>query len=115
MTEFYPDPRALSPAKFRTVPTDMPRVAWHESGFNNSWDEPCPVEDEQVFRRAYYSAVTYIDDMVGRVLKALDTSGLANDTIVSFHGDRTFSPDQSPPGHVLRSALIYDSLVLTAQ
>jgi arylsulfatase A-like enzyme len=43
---------------------------------------------EQIAR--YYAAITAIDDQVGRLLKALDDSGQADDTIVFFlsdHGD----------------------------
>lgn len=41
-------------------------------------------------RRAYYGMVSYIDDQVGKILKALEDCGLADDTIVVFtsdHGD----------------------------
>src|SRR5690606_28746226 len=38
----------------------------------------------------YYAAISFLDDEVGRILKALDASGRARDTIVllsSDHGD----------------------------
>ena len=41
-------------------------------------------------RRAYYGAISYIDDKVGELLAALDAAGLGEDTIVIFtadHGD----------------------------
>jgi len=41
-------------------------------------------------RRAYYAAVSYVDDHVGRLLRALETTGLRDDTIVivtSDHGE----------------------------
>lgn len=41
-------------------------------------------------RRAYYAMLSYCDDVLGRMLAALDTSGIADDTIVivtSDHGD----------------------------
>ena len=41
-------------------------------------------------RRAYYGAVSYIDDKVGELLKTLAETGLADDTVVVFtsdHGD----------------------------
>lgn len=41
-------------------------------------------------RRAYYAAVSYIDDHVGRILSRLEELGLAEDTVVvvtSDHGD----------------------------
>ncbi|HET8728634.1 MAG TPA: choline-sulfatase [Alphaproteobacteria bacterium] len=38
-------------------------------------------------RRAYYGAISYVDDQVGKLLAALKDSGLADDTIVVFTGD----------------------------
>lgn len=38
-------------------------------------------------RRAYYGAVSYVDDNLGRLLAALRDSGLDRDTIVIFTGD----------------------------
>jgi choline-sulfatase len=41
-------------------------------------------------RRAYYAAVSYVDEKVGELLQALDETGLRDDTIVIFgsdHGD----------------------------
>ncbi|XP_065192922.1 iduronate 2-sulfatase-like isoform X2 [Sycon ciliatum] len=38
-------------------------------------------------RRGYYAAVSYIDAQVGTLLDHLDTLGLAENTVVSFHSD----------------------------
>lgn len=41
-------------------------------------------------RRAYYGAVSYVDDQIGRILKTLEETGQANNTIVMLladHGD----------------------------
>ncbi|ELT89141.1 hypothetical protein CAPTEDRAFT_221773 [Capitella teleta] len=38
-------------------------------------------------RRAYYSAISYTDSLVGKVLQTLDDLELSNNTIVSFWGD----------------------------
>ncbi len=51
-----------------------------------------PVTEEHVMRarRAYYGAVSYVDDKVGELLAALAATGLSDDTIVVFasdHGD----------------------------
>jgi choline-sulfatase len=47
------------------------------------------VPDEVVIkaRRAHYSAISYVDDQVGRLLEALDAVGLRQDTIVIFAAD----------------------------
>ncbi len=41
-------------------------------------------------RRAYYSAVSYIDSLVGEILDKLVELGLENQTIISFLGDHGF-------------------------
>jgi choline-sulfatase len=51
-----------------------------------------PVSDEQArnARHAYYGAISYIDDLLGRLLAALRAASLADDTIViltSDHGE----------------------------
>ncbi len=47
------------------------------------------VTDDQVraARRAYYGAISFVDEQIGSVLDALDDSGLADDTIVLLIGD----------------------------
>ena len=49
-----------------------------------------PAEATARARRAYYAAVSYVDEKVGELLRALDETGLRDDTIVVFgsdHGD----------------------------
>ena len=45
--------------------------------------------DEQIkrARRAYYGAVSYVDDCVGQLLAVLDKCGLNDNTVVVFSGD----------------------------
>ncbi|KAL8711839.1 MAG: hypothetical protein Q9220_003783 [cf. Caloplaca sp. 1 TL-2023] len=53
-------------------------------------DEKPPAEAIIRARRAYYGAVSYVDDNVGRLLEVLEECGMAEDTIVIFsadHGD----------------------------
>lgn len=47
------------------------------------------VSDEQIrnARRAYYGAVSYVDDQIGKLMKALEETGLSENTIVVFSGD----------------------------
>ena len=42
-------------------------------------------------RQAYYSALTYIDDCLGRLLDELDSLGVTKNTIVSFWSDHGFA------------------------
>ena len=53
--------------------------------------------DEQVrdLTRQYYANVTCADRNIGRVLKTLDETGLADNTIVIFIGDNGFMVGQS--------------------
>ncbi|MBV9739287.1 MAG: choline-sulfatase [Hyphomicrobiales bacterium] len=47
-------------------------------------------DDVRRARHAYYGAISYVDDHLGRLLRALDASGLARDTLVivtSDHGE----------------------------
>jgi choline-sulfatase len=51
-----------------------------------------PPTDQQIrnARRAYYGAISYVDDQFGAILEALDQAGLAEDTIIvvtSDHGE----------------------------
>ena len=45
-----------------------------------------PPDTVRSLRRAYYSAVSHMDDQLGRVMAALSSSGFKDDTVVSFWG-----------------------------
>ncbi len=93
------------------------------------------LSDERIraARRAYYGAISYVDDKLGRLLAALHSTGLAEDTIVLFtadHGDMlgerglwykmTFferaarvplivrAPDRFAPGRVAQNVSLLD-------
>jgi choline-sulfatase len=51
------------------------------------WDKPLPEHKIRDARRAYFGACSYIDDNVGKLLKTLEDTGLADDTIIVFSGD----------------------------
>ena len=81
------------------APVNMPTVAWNnctgllsrpdmrakkiEMGINVTFPNQTVLD----LRRAYYSAVTYTDSLIGSVINELEDLGLANETIVSFWGD----------------------------
>lgn len=77
----------IAPARVTVPPKGMPMAAWHEAGFDNKWDQPSAESYAATYRRAYYSAVSYTDSNVGKVLTKLDELGLTNTTIVSLIGD----------------------------
>src|SRR5277367_5492868 len=49
--------------------------------------EPVTMEQIRAARRAYYGEISYVDDNLGRLLRALRECRLADDTIVIFVGD----------------------------
>jgi len=49
--------------------------------------EPVNTEQIRAARRAYYGEISYVDDNLGRLTRALRECGLADDTIVIFLGD----------------------------
>lgn len=76
----------------------MPPVAysaWEElrsyddiSIMNLTWPfESVPLDYQLQLRQSYSAAASYTDNQVGRILSALDKAGLANNTIITFHGD----------------------------
>jgi arylsulfatase A-like enzyme len=64
--------------------------------------------DIRALTALYYGAVTWADAMVGRMLRALENSGLAEDTIVVFtadHGDNLGSHHQWNKGVLLEESI----------
>lgn len=53
-----------------------------------AYDEQ-PITEQQIknARRAYYGAISYVDEKIGEVLKSLKDCGLDEDTIIIFSGD----------------------------
>ncbi|KAJ5606561.1 hypothetical protein N7510_009342 [Penicillium lagena] len=51
------------------------------------WGKEMPEENIKAARRAYYAACTYVDTNIGKLLKVLNDTGLADDTIIVFTGD----------------------------
>ncbi len=69
---------------------------WHGSGeFRGNYghggrDPAKDPEYANLLRRTYAASISYVDEQVGRVLKALDANGLADDTIVVIWSDHGF-------------------------
>lgn len=84
------------------APVGMPDVAWYNYGGLRSYHDikalhasggintTLPAETVLLLRRAYYSALTWTDSLIGRVLAELDNLGLSNNTVVSFWGDHGY-------------------------
>ena len=81
------------------APVNMPEAAWYDfSGLRNYGDIKAlnssgainttfPNSTVLDLRRAYYSALSYTDSLVGGLIKELNVLGLSKNTIVSFWGD----------------------------
>jgi len=92
---------------------------WHKSGEFYKYDvpyektNPLATADAITARRAYLACVRYADRQVGKVLKALDDNGLAENTIVVvwgdhgwFLGETALWAKHAPLERALRSTLI---------
>ena len=82
------------------APANMPPIAWTKynelrlnyndiRALNATGEINTTLPDKNVLelRRAYYSAVTWMDSQVGRVLDELERLNLSDNTIISFLGD----------------------------
>ena len=88
-------------AQHRQPPSGMPAVAFSGNGEMCSMDGVICKENDHGYklvdesqhlelRKAYYSVVTFMDAQLGRVLDALDASGLSSNTITVLWGDHGY-------------------------
>lgn len=66
---------------------------------NTSFPSACML----AWRRAYHASVSFMDGQFGQLMAALESSGVAGDTVVVFHGDHVSGrkrpcPQPSPTG-----------------
>lgn len=86
------DPAAFELAKLQRPPAGAPPYAPQSSGelrqYRGTPDQgPVPDDLARVLIHGYYAAASYTDAQIGRVLDALDETGLADNTIVVLWGD----------------------------
>ncbi|MDB6174945.1 MAG: sulfatase [Chthoniobacteraceae bacterium] len=86
------DRAAFSLPERRTPPDGAPAFAptnWSEVRQYSDIPETGPLDDEtaRMLIHGYHAAVSYVDAQLGRVLDALDASGLAEKTIIVLWGD----------------------------
>ena len=75
---------------------DAPPIAYHShrelGGYRGiPSDEILTDEMEATLRRGYYACVSYVDAQVGKLLQALEQTGLDKSTVVILWGDHGFS------------------------
>ena len=87
----------MSLPEVNRLPLNAPGEAWHDWGELRYYDGIPPAPDplsEALARtliHGYYASVSYIDALVGRILRALDENGLSDNTIVVFLSDHGWS------------------------
>lgn len=85
----------IGPPQHSTKPTGIPDYAWHNAkelrGYKDIPNEgPLPDDLIRRLRHGYYACVSYMDAQVGKLLDALDTHGLTQNTIVILWGDHGY-------------------------
>ena len=101
--ELYPL-ESIDIPKNKYVPNDMPEIAWYprnqltkaktlkERGLNLTvFNSTLPDDLVQKYRRAYYSCVSFTDDLIGNVLKTLNDLKLDDNTVVVLMSDHGYS------------------------
>ena len=81
------DDADIAPPRVRIAPADQDphsRRLRHVIGL----DLDAPTDDQvRAARRAYYGAISFVDEQIGSVLEALGESGMVDDTIILLIGD----------------------------
>jgi arylsulfatase A-like enzyme len=77
------------------------------------WLDKVPASITSEIARQYAACIMHLDDSVGRILGALETKGIREDTLVVFTSDnggstttnntQPYPPDDSPPGNLTAS------------
>ena len=81
-----PPPRLSEPEVFESQPQFL-KTSLNRQRFFWRWDTP---EKYQKNIRAYFRMISGVDRAIGRVLKALEAQGLADDTVVIYTGDNGY-------------------------
>ena len=112
--DYYPEASIRLPDN-PYAPWGMPDVAWSSYGELRDYTDiaklhatgnintTLPAKYVLDLRRAYYSALTYTDSLIGEVLEKLQEVGMANNTIVSFWGDHGWQLGKFPSSCLFQS------------
>jgi iduronate 2-sulfatase len=92
------DPAKLPMPNFEKLPEGAPAYTDKQGGEINAYREPpqnvrgdqFPPELKRQLLHGYYAGVSYVDVQIGKVLKALEREGLADNTIVVLWGDHGY-------------------------
>lgn len=96
VAERYPPAAELAVARWPHAPNSSAgeRLEWFRptevdiyTGVNITHDRPMATSQQQTVRRAYYAAISHVDDQVGVLLQTLERTGLRNSTLVVLAAD----------------------------
>ncbi|XP_035206404.1 iduronate 2-sulfatase-like isoform X2 [Stegodyphus dumicola] len=99
--DLYPiDSMDLAPNN--TLPPKLPEIAWNPwtdirlredvENLNVSFPYgPLPEDFQKLARQGYYASLSYMDDQLGKLLKALEDTGYAEHTVIILIGDHGWS------------------------
>eukprot|EP01079_Euglenida_sp_SAG-EU17-18_P002441 gene2441-514_t len=89
--DMYPNSSTFDVALHQEAPDGMPDIAFTNTPNDGVGDfgphDPLPKERQQNCRHAYYSAITWTDSQIGRLLDTLQELELADNTAVVVFGD----------------------------
>lgn len=89
------DPADIPIASQAALPEAAPKIAGHRSGeIRRYTDQPnrgeIPASNQRRMKHGYYACISYVDAQLGKVLDALQATGLADNTIVILFGDHGY-------------------------
>lgn len=73
-------------------PMTLPHGPWHPTPHRLDPDDVTSIPTEKQ-AKDYRDMVAYMDELVGRLVDAIDAEGLGNDTLVLFTGDNGSAPE----------------------
>ena len=96
-------------AKHRSAPLTSPKIAWVDGGYVDKktadvgpgyhFNATTPVNDTlaSLWRRGYYSAVSYVDWNIGKVLTELRSLDFEENTVVVLNADHGYVSTEPEP------------------
>lgn len=86
------DPEKIPLPAIDHLPAGCPEFAGHNNSELHAYigvpkENPIPADFAKQLRHGYYAAISFTDHNIGRLLDALETEGLADNTIIVLWGD----------------------------
>lgn len=109
-------------AKHRSAPSTSPRIAWVDGGYVDKksadvgpgyhFNATTSVNDTvaALWRRGYYSAVSYVDWNIGKVLTELRSLEFEENTVVVLNADHGYVSIRDEPSPACGSVCIFPTL-----